>query len=169
MSKEKQPSKSTTKATKRPVGRPKKSATTTPPKRAAKARIVTVTDNVDVPKSVKKLAAAQAKRPIDRVVDSAVSLGQEIEKHNARVRPSHQATKKPAIDPRPLQEAYKEAIAAAKKYEDEYTRLKIEVASVKSELDKTKRTVAKLKELIAELQPTEVKAVRRSVWPWRNR
>ncbi|MFN3008774.1 hypothetical protein [Mycolicibacterium wolinskyi] len=160
VSKEKQPSKSTTKATKRPVGRPKKSATTTPPKRAAKARIVTVTDEgVKVTGKINKPMldlAAVNDRPVAKA-DTKPTIAKPVK------------FKKTVIDPRPLQEAYKEAIAAAKKYEDEYTRLKIEVASVKSELDKTKRTVAKLKELIAELQPTEVKAVRRSVWPWRNR
>lgn len=162
MSKEKQPSKSTTKAIKRPVGRPKKNVTTTPPKRAAKARIVTVRDQ--------SLTTEKMKSNAKRLAEDGKAVGvpaHTIQKNTAAGKTV--TFKKPAIDPRPLQEAYKDAIAAAKKYEDEYTRLKIEVASVKSELDKTNRTVKRLKELIAELQPTEVKAVRRSVWPWRNR
>lgn len=152
---ETKPQTTTTKATKRSVGRPKKSAATTPPKRAAKARIVTVTDSTT---DAGKHQTANAKRPIDRVVDGAVTLGQEIEKHKSQTRPSKKS-----------EATNNDVMAALRALErglaKEANALHHHLDDLNDKLDKGIEIFTGIKRDVAKISRESGK---KSRWPWRR-
>lgn len=157
----------TTKA-KRPVGRPRKKPGTIDPRtapeasirlkpstkrrieefnavvRSDKARIISVTEAPEVPKSVKPLVAAKTKKAVPKAVK----------------RPGN--TK--AVTPHVLNEAYQEYKKLAALQQDQVKELKSELKEVRDDLRTTQRALSKLKEIIE----ADSGSAKKSVWPWRR-